>query len=112
MRYPSGGFSSPSATSTLGGYVYVDPNRFMPRAKQSLYRSPAYTPKHPIMKSMYRAVYTAETISSLLSAPRLAVNMRNSPPSATHVPWPMSPYMTPNRKGKVTAVKRAGLASL
>ena len=37
---------------------------------------------------------------------------RKSPKKNKHVPWPISPYMMPNRKGKVAAVKRAGLASL
>ncbi len=32
------------------------------------------------------------------------------PKPNTISPWPMSPNMTPNRKGKVMQVKKAGLA--
>ena len=34
------------------------------------------------------------------------------PPRKMINPWPMSPYITPNKNGKVTAVNSAGLASL
>ncbi len=30
----------------------------------------------------------------------------------THSPWPTSPNITPNKNGKVTMVKNAGLTSL
>ena len=72
---------------------------------------PMYTPKKPISAIMYRALYSPRIISLPALAMLPPANTSSSPARNTQKPCPMSPYMTPKRKGKVAAVNRAGLAS-
>jgi hypothetical protein len=65
--------------------------------------------KNPIIRIKYLAINRgAMALSFSLSLP----NTRISPKINSSVPWPISPNITPNKKGKETWANIAGLISL
>ena len=64
--------------------------------------------KNPIINRKYLPGYIASTMLPLVGAAQIMYN-----PNAVSIdPAKISPNITPNKNGKVTAVKTPGLASL
>ena len=76
---------------------------------KSLYMNPQYTAKNPIRKKKYLS-YRIGFISGCFSRVPLK-SMSIDEKNNRHPPWPISPYMTPNRKGNVIIVVTPGFAS-
>jgi hypothetical protein len=73
--------------------------------------SPQKVAKRPISKTKYLSAKAGAIAGDHLkrqSFPRT----RTSPINDRNAPWPISPNMTPNKKGKVTQANTDGLTSL
>jgi len=74
--------------------------------------NPIYIAKKPIRTNMYLTARSPLVKPVLYYLKVLSIKHIKHPTIRMMEPWPMSPNITPKRKGKVMEVNKAGLASL
>lgn len=78
---------------------------------KSLYINPQYVAKSPISKNKYLNARIGANPGDYFFKKSLAKH-KNIPSVNITAPWPRSPNIIPNKKGKVTQANTAGFTSL
>ena len=108
---PKGQVQLGNLSATSPAFSQQLPNRFQGKARNSLQINPLQVPKNPIIVNRYLISTKGFREESGYSLILSALQIRYSPNSNNRPPWPISPNMTPNRKGKKAIANNPGLIS-